>query len=199
MNIEGIILAAGCSERAGVFKTAFDIAGKPLLIRSIESMREICDSIIVVGGCRFGKIEKLLKTMPKILLVRNDDYKKGMFSSVQMGVRMLKGHDFFLLPGDQPLVKAESFNAMAEQQAEIVLPRYHGKKGHPVLFRASCIPEILAMPDTEILRNYIHAKTNVRILDVEDPAVLMDADTPEDLETIARYFEERQQKEGAPS
>jgi molybdenum cofactor cytidylyltransferase len=190
MNIDGIVLAAGCSERAGTFKPSFDMDGKPLLVRSIESMRGICERIIVVGGCRFGEIEELLKTIPEIVLVRNDDYKKGMFSSVQVGVRMLKGHDFFLLPGDQPLIKKETFQAMAATKAEIVVPRHEGKKGHPVLFRASCIPEILALPETEILRNYIHAKEDVFILDVDDPGIHLDADTEEDLKIIKKYFRE---------
>ncbi|MDX9777171.1 MAG: nucleotidyltransferase family protein [bacterium] len=194
MSIDGLILAAGCSERAGTFKPSFDLGGKALLIRSIESMRLVCDGIVVVGGCRFPELEALLAALPDIILVRNARYKQGMFSSVQAGLRKITGDAFFLLPGDQPLVKEETLRAMAAADAEIVVPRFRGKKGHPVFFRAGCIPEILALPDKEILRNYIHAKADVRILDVEDPGINLDADTPGDLEKMRDYFLEQAPK-----
>lgn len=198
MSIEGVILAAGCSERAGTFKPSFDLGGKTLLIRSIESMSAVCDRIIIVGGCHFPELETLLADLPDIILVRNTDYKKGMFSSVQAGVRKVKGDAFFLLPGDQPMVKPQTFRAMAAAEAEIVVPRFRGKKGHPVFFRAGCIPEILALPDTEILRNYIHAKADVRILDVEDPGINLDADTPGDLQKMRNCFFDQSGKNEDP-
>ncbi|MDD3094623.1 MAG: nucleotidyltransferase family protein [Candidatus Marinimicrobia bacterium] len=188
MKIDAIVLAAGRSERAGLFKAAADLGGKPLLWRSIESFAGICERIIVVGGYRFGDIQELLENMPGLVIRENKNYEKGMFSSVQTGLHALQSDAFFLLPGDQPLIAARTYRRMAQQDADIVVPRYQGKKGHPVFFRASCIPEILAMPETAVLRDYIHAHGKVCILDVDDPGILMDADTPGDLERIRDYY-----------
>jgi molybdenum cofactor cytidylyltransferase len=58
-----------------------------------------------------------------------------------------------------------------------------GKKGHPVLFRDTVIPEILALPDDAILRDYIQAK-GFTTIEVKDNGILLDLDTPEDYETL---------------
>lgn len=195
MKIDAIVLAAGRSERAGLFKAAADLGGKPLLWRSIESFTGICERIIVVGGYRFGDILELLENMPGLVIRENKNYENGMFSSVRTGLRALQSDTFFLLPGDQPLIAPRTCRRMAQQDADIVVPRYKGKKGHPVFFRASCIPEILAMPEPAVLRDYIHAHSNVCILDVDDPAILMDADTPGDLEQIREYYFQQKSRE----
>ncbi|MDZ7796905.1 MAG: NTP transferase domain-containing protein [Candidatus Marinimicrobia bacterium] len=93
-----------------------------------------------------------------------------------------------MLPGDQPAVSPSTFRRMMKERAEIVIPRYKGKKGHPVLFKASCIPGITAMDDTGILRDFIHQKNNVTIVDVDDPGIGMDVDTPQDLKVVVDYY-----------
>jgi CTP:molybdopterin cytidylyltransferase MocA len=57
------------------------------------------------------------------------------------------------------------------------------------LFAGHLIPEILAIPDTAILRDFIHSKETF-IVDVDDPGVGLDVDSPEDYEKIKVYFQE---------
>ena len=49
-HIEGVILAAGSSSRAGTFKPALRIGGRSMIVRCIEGMGEVCGRIIVVRG-----------------------------------------------------------------------------------------------------------------------------------------------------
>ena len=58
VKIDGVILAAGFSERAGQFKPALDLGGKPILVRCIESMTETCDQTIVVAGFNVDRIHR---------------------------------------------------------------------------------------------------------------------------------------------
>jgi molybdenum cofactor cytidylyltransferase len=190
MAIEGIILAAGYSSRAGDFKPALDLYGRSIIRRSIESMLDLCDKIIVVGGHRIEKLKEAIGDMPNVKVVKNKHVKHGMFSSARAGVSQVEAERFFILPGDQPLVLRSTYEALLDQTSDIVIPRYKGKKGHPVLFNGSCKSEILAMPDTEILRNYIHAKNDVAVIDVNDPGIGMDVDTPEDYERVKAYYRE---------
>ena len=73
---------------------------------------------------------------------------------------------------------------------DIVIPRYKGKKGHPALFDSKLVEEILSWDDSEILRNYIHSKENVVIVDVDDPGIGLDVDTIEDYEKIKLYYKD---------
>jgi molybdenum cofactor cytidylyltransferase len=190
MKVEGVILAAGYSSRAGDFKPALDLYGKSIIQRSIDSMIGLCDKIIVVGGHRNEKLKEAIGDMPNVMVVNNEHVELGMFSSVRAGVSQIQAERFFVLPGDQPLVLHSTYKALLDQTADIVIPRYKGKKGHPVLFNGRCKSEILAMPDTEILRNYIHGKNNVVNIDVNDPGIGMDVDTPEDYERVKAYYKE---------
>jgi len=187
LSIDGVILAAGFSERAGQFKPALDLAGKPILVRSIESMTDVCDRVVLVAGFNFDRIIELVDDLPNVSVVKNDNFELGMFSSVRCGIREVTANRFFILPGDQPVVKPATFRQIAGIDADIIVPRFNGKKGHPVLFDSRLIPEILAMPDTAILRDFIHTKETY-ILDVDDPGIGMDVDTMEDYQKIQTHF-----------
>lgn len=192
MSVDGIILAAGFSNRTGQFKPMLDLGGKPILERCINSMAPVCNRIVVVGGYNFDKIKELVCQLPSVTIVKNEVFELGMFSSVQCGIREIKEERFFIIPGDQPLVQIATYQKMLAVDADIVVPRYKGKKGHPVLFRHHLIKEILAMPDTAILRDFIHSK-EVTIVDVDDPGIGMDVDTLADYEKIKTYFDEEMQ------
>ena len=188
MSVDGIILAAGFSERAKDFKPSLDIFGKPLMVRTIENMINFCQNIIIIGGHNYSQLCEITNGIPKIRLLKNENYKSGMFSSVRIGVKQVKGNRFFIIPGDQPAVRPETFELMLKCNQQIVIPKYKNKKGHPVLFSSNLISEILEYPDTEILRNYIHSK-EVHILDVNDPGIGMDVDTPDDYQKVLTYYE----------
>ncbi len=190
MSVDGIILAAGYSERAGGFKPLLDLCGKALLERTVESMSGICERIIVVGGHEFEELSKLTRKLSGVITVRNGHPERGMFASVRVGVAEVAAERFFILPGDQPAVMPATFRGLLAQGGDIVIPRYKGKKGHPVLFDASCKDGILSLPDSGILRTYIHTKSKVRILDVDDPGIGLDVDTAEDYENMIRYYQE---------
>lgn len=188
MTVNGLLLAAGFSERVRDFKPALDIFGKPLMVRTIDSMYNFCEKIIVVGGHNFSKLSEVVREIPKVMLVKNINFEAGMFSSVRCGIQHVESERFFILPGDQPVVAPHTYRLMLDNNDDIVIPRYKGKKGHPVLFNSQLIPEILEYPDTEILRNFIHSK-EVKIIDVDDPGIGMDVDTPVDYQRVLKYYE----------
>ena len=188
MSVDGVILAAGYSSRVGDFKPGLDLCGKTILQRTIDSMSELCENIIVVGGHQYDVICDIVKDIPKVETIKNEHVELGMFFSVKTGIRSVQSDRFFIIPGDQPLVKKETFKNLIGYNVDIALPRYKGKKGHPVLFNSDLIPEILSWADTEIFRNYIHSKPEVEIVDVDDPGIGLDVDTAEDYEKIKKYY-----------
>ena len=179
MNVEGVILAAGLSSRAGGFKPSLELGGKTMIARCLEGMEEVCDRIIVVGGHEFERLCALVEGSPKVDCIENPHYQRGMFTSVKAGLGRVGADRCFVLPVDVPLVPRVVYERLLSVQADVVIPSFHGKSGHPVCLSSRVIPSILARPDESSLRDALH-EMGFQIIEVEAAEILMDIDTPED-------------------
>jgi molybdenum cofactor cytidylyltransferase len=186
-KIEGIVLAAGLSSRMGCHKMALPLGDKTVIERSIEGMYTFVHRIVVVGGWQVEHIRELLAGYDKVEVVVNEDYRAGMFSSVQTGVAHVRAPWFFLLPGDYPFIGRKVYERLLDTQGDVVIPTFGGKKGHPVLFRGQPGPEILDMPEDATLRDYIEAQGYVTVA-VEDEGILLDLDRPADYEILRKRY-----------
>lgn len=185
--LEGIVLAAGSSSRAGCFKMELPLGNKLLIERSIEGMYEVCSRIIVVGGYRIERIRQLLSSYSKVELVGNKNWQDGMFSSVKTGVRHITTDRFFLLPADIPLVPQKVYDELARHQAGIVIPSFNGRKGHPILLSRTIINDILAEPDNSTLRQVIQRKS-CELVPVQSEHILLDIDSMSDYDAVTKRF-----------
>jgi molybdenum cofactor cytidylyltransferase len=187
ITIEGVILAAGFSSRAGTFKMELPFGEKTLIERAIDGMIDTCSRVIVVGGYRIERIRKITKKYPIVQVVLNRHYEKGMFSSVQEGVRHVEGDCFFMMPGDYPLITKDVFqklkNAMESSNSNIhvFLPTFKGRKGHPVLIRKIVKDRIVQEPVDSTLKAVIN-RNNCTLVEVGHEGILMNVNTMEDYE-----------------
>lgn len=175
MEIEGVVLAAGYSSRANGFKMEFEIEGKAMLKRCIESLYDVCTRIIVVSGYKHERIEALVKEYSKVEVIYNEDFPKGMFSSVKKGISSVKAERFFLTPGDYPFINKEVCIKLIQCKEEIVIPSFNKRGGHPILLSSSLIEEILIENDESNLKLFLNKK-NSTYVDVEDEGILIDVD-----------------------
>lgn len=111
----------------------------------------------------------------------------GMGDSIAAGVRATAdAAGWLVLPGDLPLVRAETLQAVAAAlaNADIVLPYHRGERGHPVGFGPACRDELMALAGPEgavaIVRSRMAAGRVAR-LDLDDPGIVTDIDTVSDL------------------
>ena len=90
--------------------------------------------------------------------------------------------------GDMPRVAAHSIEAVIaalHSGARIAVPTYQGKRGHPVGFAASCREELLALRGDAGARGVLQRyAAEVVTVEVDDPGILQDVDTAEDLEGL---------------
>lgn len=179
VNVEGIILAAGFSSRAGRNKLLLDVGGKPIIERCISSMYDACTRIIMIGGHRIEDIRPLVTKYPKVELIFNSDFENGMFSSVKKGLSKVTGERFFITPGDYPTVKKSTYRKMLEIDEDIVRPVFNGRNGHPVLMKSHFIDEILSDNTLESMRDFIKSKPYYD-LHVDDEGILLDVDDMDD-------------------
>jgi molybdenum cofactor cytidylyltransferase len=187
MVIEGIVLAAGLSERAGTFKMTLKIGESTVIEKCIQGMYDLCSRLVVVGGYRMEKLVDVLDKYPKVDLVFNKDYRDGMFSSVKEGFRHVREDRFFITPGDYPMIAKSVYEAMIKLDGDIIVPVCGGKTGHPVLFKYGLAKELLQDTSYVSLREFIGKRHPVYV-DVKDPGILMDIDTMKDYLRIADIF-----------
>lgn len=186
MAVEGIILAAGLSSRMGKNKMTLKIENKTVLERCIDSMYDLCSKIIVVSGYNYNIISEICRPYSKVKILLNSHYMDGMFSSVKLALMEVTEDRFFLIPGDYPAVKKETYEKMLNTKGNIVVSAYQGKTGHPVLIESKLIAEILKDGTYSSLRDFINVMS-FTTAEVEDEGILMDIDTSEDYEKVLAY------------
>jgi molybdenum cofactor cytidylyltransferase len=187
MDVDGVILAAGYSSRANAFKMELEINKKSILQRCIEALYDDCSNIIVVSGYKHEKINELTKNYSMLRVVYNDEFDKGMFSSIKKGIQNVTAPRFLLTPGDYPLISKDIIKKIIKQENEIVIPSFNKKGGHPILLSSHLIKEILNEPDDSNLKIYLNRK-KCSYLDIEDEGILLDVDTMEDYHNVKKII-----------
>jgi CTP:molybdopterin cytidylyltransferase MocA len=185
--IGAVVLAAGRSARMGHPKALLPYGGSTFL-GCVLGLLETAgvEAVRIVTGPDDKGLRAAAPTLPGEAWVENPAPDDGMLSSVRLGVCALPAgtEAFFLWPVDHPLVRAATVSALLSawrtHRPPVVVPRHRGRRGHPVLFDASTIPEILSAPDDAGARHVVAAHADDRIeLEVADAGILADIDTPE--------------------
>jgi molybdenum cofactor cytidylyltransferase len=135
--------------------------------------------VIVVLGAGADGIRAQV-TAPVDILV-NEQWRSGQTSSMQCGLRAVpssaEGVLFTLV--DHPAVGPETINALLAGSGRVRVPRFEGRRGHPIWFSHDLIPEFLAIPPDGAARDVVRAHAaETEFLDVNDPAILADIDDP---------------------
>ncbi|MCX6260930.1 MAG: nucleotidyltransferase family protein [Bacteroidia bacterium] len=186
-NIWAIILAAGESKRMKVPKMLLPFNGKTMIEKVIENVirSEVFRTLVVLGSYR-DEILGSISHMP-INHCYNENYRKGMLSSVQCGFKNLPlNFDAVLVfPGDQPFIEPDVINMIINTYREtgkgIIVPMYRKKRGHPLLIDCKYRDEIYTLEENEGLRSLsnMHQK-DVFEVKTNSPGILKDFDTKED-------------------
>lgn len=207
--ISAVVLAAGTSSRMGRSKALEPLGGRPLLQHVIDSVKaSAVGQVIVVLGHESDRVRREVP-MDGATVVVNPDFREGMSTSLRAGIRELdpKAEAFFVLLGDQPLLAPASLDTLASRRAEsgakILIPTFAGRRGNPALIDRSLSAEVEAIKGDLGCRAIFGDHPNDIVeVPVNDPGVLLDVDTPEQLErirtalahgeslaSVARYFD----------
>ena len=184
----GLILAAGESRRMGFPKALLPYGEETFLERLAGLFAARCSPVIVVLGAEAERVRgggRLAAT-----LVENPDWARGQTTSMQCGLRAVPaaadGVLFTLV--DHPAVAADTIDALlAPPRAALLrVPRYNGRRGHPIWFSRDLIPEFLELEETGAAREVVRGHADrTEFLDVDDPGILADIDDPEAYRRLA--------------
>lgn len=110
----------------------------------------------------------------------------GMGHSIRAGVLARPdAAGWIVLPGDMPTVRATTVQAVARELSRhsIAYAQYRGRRGHPVGFAAEYYSELAQLSGDQGARRLI-ARFAAHAIEIDDPGVLVDVDTPADLEWV---------------
>lgn len=182
-------MCAGTSVRMGSqHKLLMNINGVPVIRTTAREVKIAGFSeVIAVTGYKFQKMEEELVDF-NFKTIRNMDYKKGLHSSIKVGLKIVaKDMDFIAIClADQPLLTAENYNELLNQishhpEKKLFQPVFNGSKGNPAIISTSFTEEILAHADEDRGCYYLFEQYPelVQRIHMKDDAILMDIDTPE--------------------
>ncbi len=195
-GISAILLAAGESTRMGRLKALLPWQDLTLVEYQIQSLQRagVAEVVLVVGH-RGDEVEAPVKGKPGVKAVANPDYRQGKATSVKTGLRHLSSstQGILVLAVDQPRpphILEALIKAHVEGTALITCPVYHGHTGHPLIFAASLLPELLAITEEgQGLREVTHRHSeDTYRMEVDSPIVTVDVNSPDDLRQAERLF-----------
>ena len=182
-----IILAAGEGRRMGGPKALLLVDGMPLIRAHAQRLREVgCDPILVVARTQAAAV---LGTISSVRVIAADT--NSMAASLTVGVGNLApepGRSVIVVPVDTLPAQCSTLrallSALMSEGVHVATPQYRGRGGHPVAIREDLL-QVFRGGYAGTLRDIVRsAEMQRRRLEVNDPAVSVDLNTPADLAAL---------------
>lgn len=187
----GILLAAGFSRRFGsadkLLQTLPD--GRAIAMAAAEHLITALPVSVAVLRSDNPPLSRALKALG-FHVVYCDANATEMADSLVIAVQYASAlsttaRGYVIALADMPFIAPSTINEVANQLslgAEIVIPTFQGKRGHPVGFSANYRDALLSVRGDQGARSVIKQYDDkVHLLACEDAGVLADIDTPDDL------------------
>ena len=186
--IAALVLAAGRSTRFGeANKLTADLGGEPMVRRTVRNvLGSRARPVIAVTGHQPEAVSEALSGLD-VRFTHNPDYAQGLSTSLKAGLAALpSGIDGVVVClGDMPAITAADIDklisAFAPKEGRaIIVPIYQGKRGNPVIFAESFIPEMRDAAGDSGARHVIGRYADaVAEVDLGSDAIFLDIDTQE--------------------
>ena len=198
-GISAILLAAGESTRMGRLKALLPWQGATLIEYQVGSLLSAgVAELVVVVGHRGDEVGAPIAGRQGVTTVVNPDYRQGKTTSIKAGLSAMSANAtaILVLAVDQPRppdILRAVIEAHEARSPLITSPVYGGRGGHPMIFHARLLPELSAITEEgeglrEVTRRYA---SDIYRLEMDDPVVRVDVNTPENLQAALPLFEGR--------
>jgi molybdenum cofactor cytidylyltransferase len=206
MRVVSVVLAAGESRRMGQLKALLPFGTGTVIEQAIRPLLQVEGAeVTVVLGHRAADIATVLATWP-VHMVYNPNYRDGMTTSVQTALRYaVPIPDAYVLAlVDQPHLGFAPVHrvlmAFAQTGKGLVIPTYHGKRGHPIVIAARYRQEVLALAPQQGLNVVTrgHAEDTLEV-SMADDDILRDMDYQAEYEAELLRWQQRAEAEQGQS
>lgn len=185
----GVLLAGGAARRFGADKLLAAMPdGRAVAQASAEAMVRALGNVVAVVRPYSQRLSQTLVSAG-CRVVECPGAEHGMGASIACGVSTSRDAGGWVIGlADMPAVASETIArvaAMLTSDDAIAAPVYRGERGHPVGFGGSYAEALAALEGDEGARRIVRANGgSLQIFDTDDPGVLLDIDTPKDLERL---------------
>ena len=143
--IKAILLAAGQSKRLKSENKLIKLyKKKPLINHSLNALHKSkVNKVIVVLGYQKKDLRKIIKKNNKNIFTYNKEYKKGMASSIKVGLTKINKKDkgFIIVQSDMPFIKSSDinkiYNSIKSKKYLVHVLKYRNRVGNPIGFDIS--------------------------------------------------------------
>ena len=145
--IKAILLAAGQSKRLKSENKLIKLYKKtPLINHSLKKLQKSnVNKIIIVLGHDYRDLKKIIKKNKKNIFIYNKNFKKGMASSIKVGLKKVARNDegFIVVQSDMPFIKTSDinkiYNSIKLKKFLVYMLKFQNKIGNPIGFDISLI------------------------------------------------------------
>lgn len=183
--IVGVLLAAGVGSRFGGEKLLAPLPGGAVASLAARALLPAVDRAVAVVRPGDTTLARLLEG-EGLEVLTFEGAARGMGASLAFGVASEPNADGWVVAlADMPFVRPETVAAVAwelRSGAPIVVPVFHGRRGHPVGFSRAFFDELVGLDGDEGGRSILlrHA-AQVIAMERDDDGATKDVDRREDL------------------
>ena len=191
MDIGCIVMASGMSTRYGRNKLLEDLGGRPVILRTVESL--ISAGLAPLAVTRSEAVAALMRQAGVACIRHNGPLKSD---TMRTGLEALSSSaaGFLFMPADQPLVGPDTLRRLTarflENPSRAVRLGYGDTPGSPVLFPAACREALLAYRGdrggVDVLREQ---RVPCDMVQAAHAWELWDVDTPEGMEALRKVLD----------
>ena len=190
--LAAVILSGGESSRMGSPKALVQLGpgGKTFLehLLQVTKQPKIGWTRVVLG--KHTSEISIALSLEAASIVVNSNWQLGQLSSIQAAIRSLPAGEtdgVMLFLVDHPLVTGTLVAQIVEEFYKsgrpMVLPTFHGKRGHPVIFASRLYDELLAASPEQGAREVVWAHANeVHEVPTTEEGILLNLNDPEALQ-----------------
>ena len=185
VKVKALVLAAGSSKRFGSRKLIAKLPGGETVIRrTLNRIKLALPNVTVISSIELYSSISLSDSHSEIAIFA--DSHKGMGASLSHGIKLSqKSNACLVCLADMPFIQTSTYREIASKLTKnnIVVPVYKGKQGNPVGFGERFFRELASLRGDKGGRTLIDKYSDsTSYISVDDPTILYDIDTPEDLE-----------------
>jgi molybdenum cofactor guanylyltransferase len=187
----GVVLAGGLGRRIGGGKAMVALDRRPLITYPLEAVWRAVGNVTIVA-----KLDTELPSVPGVTVWLEPDQPRHPLTGILHALSLADGRPVIVCAGDMPLVTSELIRAIARAEpgpAGAVLASAQGQL-QPLLgcFQPTVLePLAQAAHHPEMRLKDVMSALGPRLYEVEDPELLFNVNTPDDLLQAAAMLDRR--------
>lgn len=189
-KIGAVITAVGQGARKKQQNPLKKVDGVTIASRIVVTLQKAgVKDIVVVAGEKEDDLKKELRGYG-VTFLKNPSGEKGeMLDAIQIGLEYLKERcdSVLVCPVEVSFFTEQTVRMLLDSSADITIPSYHRRAGHPVRINSRRISDIMNYKDADGLRGAFRtAGITPEYVNVEDEGILARANQPEEMKALPK-------------